>query len=130
VSTLIFKKTVAASPKMFDDLTIGIHSTPELVGKAAGWTKDLNGDGIAFRLGLGNLRSEEIVAVTGIIEDQTLALAFGQTQAAPDYLLIEGDRLGGAHDDNQIHMGGIKAGSEHGHIDQIGEPSCLEGQQA
>ena len=67
LSILFFKKTLAASTKVLQQLALGVQSAPKLVGKAAGWTEHLHRHRIGGGSGIGGLRSVEIVPVAGVI---------------------------------------------------------------
>ena len=62
---------------------------------------------------------QQIVRVTGVIQDQAVGFTGSQTQTAANDLLIQADRFGRTQNSNQVDVGGIKPGGEHRDVYQI-----------
>ncbi|BBI53110.1 hypothetical protein HORIV_55310 [Vreelandella olivaria] len=62
---------------------IAVALTPVKVGMAAGGALHLHRFAVAIRLGLAHFWSKNIPRVTGIVQNQAVALARRQTQPLP-----------------------------------------------
>ena len=126
MTVIIFKPTLTATAKVFDQRAIGCGLTPEGVSKPAGGAEYLHRNVVAFALRRTHFRGVQIVRIARVVEDQTIRFSRRQTQPSSDDLLIQANGLGRAQDRNEIDMWGVKPGGQHRYVDQIAKALGFE----